>query len=75
MSTNSVDTRQRLDLHNLSVDFAAATAGRCGFIHLASGQVCRLPHRHLGPCVLTQHTDQPTPSCGSDAGLEPSRTC
>jgi hypothetical protein len=41
---------QRLDLHNTSIDFRAASAGQCGFTHLASGRVCRLRHRHLGPC-------------------------
>ena len=28
----------------------AASAGQCGFTHHASGRICRLPHRHLGPC-------------------------
>ena len=40
------DAWRRLDFHNVSIDFAAASAGRCGFTHLASGQVCLLPHRH-----------------------------
>ena len=43
---------RRLDLHNVSIDFAAASAGRCGFTHLDSGRVCHLPHRHAGPCQL-----------------------
>src|SRR5829696_1934935 len=34
------DVRRRLDLHNVSIDFAAANAGRCGFTHLDSGRVC-----------------------------------
>ncbi len=42
----------RLDLHNVSIDFAAASAGRCGFTHLDSGRVCQLPHGHAGPCRL-----------------------
>ena len=25
------EVRRRLDLHNISIDFAAASAGRCGF--------------------------------------------
>jgi hypothetical protein len=49
------DARRRLDLHNISIDFAAASAGRCGFTHLASGRVCLLPHRHPGPCRLKDH--------------------
>jgi hypothetical protein len=36
--------QRRLDLHNTSIDFAAASAGQCGFTHLDSGRVCRLPH-------------------------------
>jgi hypothetical protein len=31
-----IDVRQRLDLHNISIDFAAASARRCGFTHLDS---------------------------------------
>ena len=46
------DVQRRLDLHNISIDFAAAGAGRCGFTHLDTGQVCLLPHRHCGPCQL-----------------------
>ena len=60
MSATRVGTRQRLDLHNASIDFAAATAGQCGFTHLPSGGICRLPHRHLGPCKLEHQADQPT---------------
>lgn len=43
---------RRLDLHNVSTDFAAATTGHCGFTHLDTGRVCFLPHRHAGPCQL-----------------------
>ena len=41
-----------LDLHNVSIDFAAANDGRCGFTHLDSGRVCLLSDRHRGPCQL-----------------------
>ena len=51
------DVRQRLDLHNISIDFAAASTGLCGFTHLDSGRICELPHRHHGPCQLQ---DPPT---------------
>jgi hypothetical protein len=61
MSATRVGTRQRLDLHNASIDFAAATAGQCGFTHLPSGGICRLPHRHLGQCRLKHQAD---PRCG-----------
>jgi hypothetical protein len=46
------DVQRRLDLHNIGIDFAAASAGRCGFTHLDTGRVCLLPHRHLDPCQL-----------------------
>jgi hypothetical protein len=46
------DVQERLDLHNISVDFATATVGRCGFTHLASGRTCQLPYRHRGGCML-----------------------
>jgi hypothetical protein len=49
------DGGRRLDLHNVSIDFAAASAGRCGFIHLPSGRVCLLPHRHQSPCSLEDY--------------------
>jgi hypothetical protein len=41
--------RRPLDLHNLSIDFAVARAGRCGFTTLDTGRVYRLPHRHDAP--------------------------
>ena len=44
--------RERLDLHNTNIDLDAANAGRCGFTQLRTGRVCRLPHRHVGPCLL-----------------------
>jgi hypothetical protein len=47
--------RRRLDLHNISTDYAAAIAGRCGFTHLDTGRVCQLPYRHPGPCQLGRH--------------------
>ena len=50
-----IDAPRRLDLHNISIDFAAASAGRCGFTQLASGRVCLLPHRHHDPCQLGDH--------------------
>ena len=43
---------RRLDLHNITIDIAAASAGRCGYTHLATGRVCHLPHRHPGSCEL-----------------------
>jgi hypothetical protein len=53
---------QRLDLHNIGTDFAAAHAGRCGCTHLDSGRVCQLPHRHPGPSRLQRHSAEPAPA-------------
>ena len=53
------DVRSRLDLHNISIDFAAASAGLCGFTHLDSGRVCQLPHRHHGHCQLSDRPRHP----------------
>ena len=53
----------RLDLHNVSINFVAANAGRCGFTHLDSGSVCTLPHRHPGPCRLQVTPGNPAGHC------------
>jgi hypothetical protein len=44
--------QRRRDLHNTSINIAAALAGQCAFTHVATGRVCHLPHRHPGPCEL-----------------------
>jgi RNA polymerase-binding transcription factor DksA len=36
---------RRRDLHNTSINFDLAVAGRCGFTHIPSGRVCQLPYR------------------------------
>ena len=59
------DVGSRLDLHNISIDFAAASAGLCGFTHLNSGRVCQLPHRHHGPCQLPDPSRQPAERAAS----------
>lgn len=41
---------ERLDLHNASIDEAAAAAGRCGTIHLPTGRICGARARHAGSC-------------------------
>ena len=53
------DVGRRLDLRNISIDFAAASAGLCGFTHLDSGRVCRLPHGHRGHCQLPDRHASP----------------
>ncbi len=58
----------RLDLHNVSIDFAAASAGRCGFTHLFSGRVCQLPHGHAGQCRLQDQRSTAPPAGAPKAG-------
>jgi hypothetical protein len=41
---------ERLDLHNAAIDEPAATAGRCGTIHLPTGRICRAIARHADGC-------------------------
>jgi hypothetical protein len=49
---NTSMAQRRRDLHNTSINIAAALAGQCGFTHVASGRVCHLPQGHTGPCDL-----------------------
>jgi hypothetical protein len=44
-----IDPQSRLDLHNISINFAAASQGRCSFTHLDSG---RLPAPAPAPRTL-----------------------
>jgi hypothetical protein len=60
------DAQSRLDLHNININFAAASRGRCGFTHLDSGRVCQLRHRHRGPCDL-----RPRDGVKFESALEP----
>lgn len=52
--TIQANVLRRLDLHNVSTDFTAASLGLCGFTDLNSGRVCQLPHRHPGACQLQE---------------------
>jgi hypothetical protein len=58
---NASPARDRRDLHNTSINFDVAIDGRCGFTHVARGRVCRLPHRHPGPCELRYLAPSATP--------------
>ncbi|MDN5763394.1 MAG: hypothetical protein L0H41_13910 [Microlunatus sp.] len=60
----STEAGRRLDLHNTSVDTAAARAGSCGFVHLDSGWFCELPHRHEGSCQFADPRTGPEPAAG-----------
>lgn len=53
---------RRRDLHNTSINFDLAVAGRCGFTHIPSGRVCQLPYRHPGPCKLRYLAPAATPT-------------
>ena len=66
----SSDPKTRLDLHNISINFAAASRGRCGFTHLDRGWVSQLPHRHRGPCDLRPQNRVCAAAAGSNE-LEP----
>ncbi len=48
---------ERLDAHNISVDTTLAQAGACARIHLPTGCVCALPHRHRGSCQFVSPED------------------
>jgi hypothetical protein len=65
------EVRKRLDLHNISIDFATATVGRCGFTHLASGRICQLPYRHRGACMLRPPQQPHRSAVVLPAGHEP----
>ena len=64
MVVMSTGTQRRHDLHNISIDFQAATEGLCGFTHIPTGRVCRLRCRHPGPCDL--HARRPGASTAED---------
>jgi hypothetical protein len=48
---------ERLDAHNTSVDTTLAQAGACARIHLPTGWICALPHRHRGSCQFRSPGD------------------
>jgi hypothetical protein len=48
---------ERLDAHNVSVDTPLAQTGACARIHLPSGWICALPHRHRGSCEFLHPED------------------
>ena len=54
--------RAATGLHNTSINFDLAVAGRCGFTHIPSGRVCQLPYRHPGPCKLRYLAPAATPT-------------
>ena len=51
-TTDARPAVRRIDLHNSSTDFAAASAGRSGFRHLARGRVCLLAYGHPDGCCF-----------------------
>jgi hypothetical protein len=48
---------ERLDAHNVSVDTTLAQAGACARIHLPTGWICALSHRHRGSCQFVSPAD------------------
>jgi hypothetical protein len=49
---------ERLDLHNINVDFEAASDGLCGFLHMPTGRLCHLSYGHSGACDLRHRGPQ-----------------
>jgi hypothetical protein len=48
----------RLERHNVSVDENLADQGVCAQVHLPTGRICLLPHRHRGSCHFEPPTDR-----------------
>ena len=48
--TGQQDARDRLELHNPSVDETLADDGACAQVHLPTGRVCLRKHHHPGSC-------------------------
>ena len=46
------ETHNTSEMHNASVNEAAAMAGDCAQVHLPTGRMCTLPHGHRGSCVF-----------------------
>lgn len=46
-------------MHNVSVDEEAARAGECAQVHLPTGRVCTLQHRHKESCEFIHRNRQP----------------
>jgi hypothetical protein len=42
--------RERLDVHNSSIDQPTAVAGYCGTTDLTTGRICLLPAGHVDGC-------------------------
>jgi hypothetical protein len=51
-ASRPADAGERLDLHNPSIEEAAAAAGHCGMTDLHTGRVCQEPQDHPGSCAF-----------------------
>jgi hypothetical protein len=40
----------RPDFHNLAIEETVAKQGACARIHVPTGRICTLPHKHSGSC-------------------------
>lgn len=50
MAQQRIQTADRSDIHNASVNAEVAQSGLCGFTHLPTGRTCILSARHGGGC-------------------------
>jgi hypothetical protein len=61
---NTPTAQRRRDLPNTSITFDVAIGGRCGFTHVATGRVRRLPHqRRCDPRHLVPSATPPAIQC------------
>jgi hypothetical protein len=52
----------RIDLHNITTNQAAAGTGLCASMHMPTGRMCWLPARHRGSCEFAvQPGNRPAP--------------
>ncbi|GAA1319384.1 hypothetical protein [Pseudonocardia xinjiangensis] len=49
---DNTKARERLEIHNCSVDEQLAKAHLCGRVHLPTGRTCALPEAHSGGCAF-----------------------
>lgn len=50
--TTAFCTARTSEMHNVSVNEAAAMEGKCAMVHLPSGRMCAQPHGHRGSCLF-----------------------
>jgi hypothetical protein len=71
----TVESQDRLDLHNTSVDEGVAATGACAEVHLPTGRTCTLGYGHDGSCdfVPRDHVEESLADHGLGAETAPRR--